>query len=148
MFRFNRREKSKCNARKKFEESKRKESSQLCLHQEQDLIPKQDKKNLGLKKDQCLTSDVPPCLPGMKSFRNKEHDDNPETTDTSYTNRDNMSNTIQYDYIVNVKYMKNTNDDDEYKEDTSKHHEGIETVNNHETSNTSRNGTQPKEKKY
>ena len=35
--------------------------------------------------------------------------------------------------------MKNKNDDDENKEDTSKHQDGNESVDNPETSDTSRN---------
>ena len=37
-----------------------------------------------------------------------------------------MSRTNQDDYIENMKAMKNTNDDDEYKEENSKHQYGIE----------------------
>ena len=35
--------------------------------------------------------------------------------------------------------MKNTNDDDKHKEDTLKHKDGNESVDNPETSDTSRN---------
>ena len=35
--------------------------------------------------------------------------------------------------------MKNTNGDDKYKEDTSKHQDGNESVENPETTDTSRN---------
>ena len=69
-------------------------------------------KPIGLKKYQCLTSDVPPFLPGNKSLRNKENDDNPEATDTSHTEKYDTSHTNQDDSIANVKYMKNNNDDD------------------------------------
>ena len=50
-----------------------------------------------------------------------------------------MSHTKRDDYIANVKDMKNTNDDDEYKQDTSKHQDGYESVDNPETSDTLRN---------
>ena len=46
---------------------------------------------------------------------------------------------LQDDYIAKVKGTKNTNDDDKYKEDTSKHQDGNEIVDNPETSDTSRN---------
>ena len=46
-----------------------------------DPIPNQDKQ-FSTKKNQCLTSDVPPFLPGNKSFRNEKNNDNPEDTDT------------------------------------------------------------------
>ena len=39
------------------------------------------KKTLGLTKDKCLETDVPTFIPGTKSLRNEENDDNPETTD-------------------------------------------------------------------
>ena len=64
-----------------------------------DPIPNQDKKTLGPKKYQRLTSDVPPFIPGMKSLRNEENDDNLETTDTSNTDKDDTSHTNQDDYI-------------------------------------------------
>ena len=50
---------------------------------------------------------------------------------TSYTNPDYS--------IENLKYMKNTNDDEKYKEDNSKHQDGNESVDNPETSDTSLN---------
>ena len=90
------------------------------------------------KNNQCLTSDVPPFLPGNKLLRNQENDDDPETTDTSHTEKEDTSYTNQDDSIENVKDMKNTNDDDKYKENTSKHQDGNESVDNPETSDTSR----------
>ena len=48
-----------------------------------------------------------------------------------------MSHTNQYDSIAKVKNTKNTNDDDEYKEDTSKHQDDYERVDNTETSDNS-----------
>ena len=38
-----------------------------------------------------------------------------------------------------MKEIINTNDDDKYKKDTSKHQDGNKSVNNHEISDTSRN---------
>ena len=91
------------------------------------------------KKNRCLTSDVPPFLPGNKSLRNKENDDNPETTYISDTEKDDTSHINRDDSIENVKDMKNTNNDDENKEDTSKCQDSNESVDNPETSDTSRN---------
>ena len=58
-----------------------------------DLIPNQYKTTLGLKKYQCLTSELPPFLPVIKSLINKEYYDNPKTTDTSHTDKDDTSHT-------------------------------------------------------
>ena len=52
-------------------------------------------------------------------FKKLGNDDNPKTTDTSNTDKYETSHTNWDDYIENVKDMKNTNDDDKYKEDTS-----------------------------
>ena len=71
-----------------------------------DPIPDQDKNTLGLQKYQCLPSHVPPSSYGFKSLRNKANDDNPETTDTSCTDKDDMSCTNRDDSIENVKAMK------------------------------------------
>ena len=71
-----------------------------------DPIPNQDKKNLGLKKDQCLTSDVPPFIPGKKSPINKENNDNHETTDTSHIEKYYTSHTNRDDYIEKFKDIK------------------------------------------
>ena len=54
----------------------------------------------------------------MKSSRNKENDDNTETTDTSHTDKDDTSHTNRDDFIENVEEMKNT------KEDTLQHQYG------------------------
>ena len=78
-------------------------------------------------------------FPGMKPLRNEKNDDDPETTDTSHTDKDDTSHNNRDDSIENIKEMKNTNDDDKYKENTSKHQDGNESVDNSETSDTSRN---------
>ena len=49
-----------------------------------------------------------------------------------------MSHTSRDDYIEKSKDTKNTNDDDEYKEDTSKLQDHNERVDNPETSDTLR----------
>ena len=80
-----------------------------------DLIPNQDKNTLGLQKYQCLPPQLPPFNPGFKSLRNEANDDNPETIDTSITDKDDTSHTNQDDYIENVKATKNKNNYDKYK---------------------------------
>ena len=66
-----------------------------------DPIPNQDNKSLGIKKYQCLTSDVPEIFPVNKALRNQVNDDNPETTDTSHTEKDDTSHTNRDNYIAN-----------------------------------------------
>ena len=58
-----------------------------------DPITNQDKNTLGLEKDQCFPPHVPTFYPGFKSVRNKENDDNPESKDTSRTDKDDTSRT-------------------------------------------------------
>ena len=91
-----------------------------------------------LNKDQCLTPDVPPFIPGNERLLNEENVDNPETKDTSKYEKDDTSLTSQNYSIEKLKDTKNTNDDDEYKEDTSKIQDGNEHVDNPETSDTLR----------
>ena len=52
-----------------------------------DPITNQDRNNLGLKKFQCLPSHVPQFSSGIKSLINEANCDNPETTDTSHTDK-------------------------------------------------------------
>ena len=80
-----------------------------------DPILNQDKKTLEIQKDKFLPPHLPPFPPGFKSLRNEANDDDPGTTDTSCTDKDDTPCTNWDDYIENVKAMKNTNDDDEYK---------------------------------
>ena len=77
-------------------------------------------------------------IPGNKRLLNKENDHNPETTNTSQSEKDDMSHTNWDDYISKAKDTKNTNEDDKYKEDTSKHQDGNKRVGNPETSDTLR----------
>ena len=96
-------------------------------------IPNQDRKIMGLNKYQCLTLDIPPFIPGNKILLNEDNDNNHETTDTSQSEKYDMSHTYRDDYIAKVKYTKNTNDDDKYKGGNSKHQDGNERVDNPET---------------
>ena len=48
-----------------------------------------------------------------KTLLNEDNDDNPETTDTSLSIKDDMSHTSLDDFIAKSKGTKNTNDDDE-----------------------------------
>ena len=88
---------------------------------------------MGLNKDKCFTPDVTPFLPVNKILLNEENDDNPETTDTSQSEKYDMSHTNRDDSIEKVKDTKNTIDDDKYKEHNSKHQDGNERVDNPET---------------
>ena len=65
-----------------------------------------------------------PFLPGNKILLNEENDHDPETTDTSRSEKYDMSHTIRDDCIARAIDTKNTNDDEKYKEDTSKHQDG------------------------
>ena len=56
-------------------------------------IINQDKNTLGLQKHQFLPTHVPPFPPGFKPSGNKSNDDDPETTDTSRTDKDDTSRT-------------------------------------------------------
>ena len=75
-------------------------------------------------------------LPGNKILLNEENDNNPETTDTSISQKYDMSHTSQDDFIEKAKEEKNTNYDDEYKEETLKLQYSNESVDNSETSDT------------
>ena len=60
-----------------------------------DPIPHQDKNTLGIKKYQCLPPHAPLFPPGFISLRNEANDDNPETKDTSHTDKYDTSLTDQ-----------------------------------------------------
>ena len=82
--RFNRSNKTKCNAKKR--------------------IPK-NKKNI---KPLALS----PFLPGNKRLLNEENNHNPETTDNSLSGKYDTSHTCRYDSIAKARETKNTNDND------------------------------------
>ena len=107
---FNRMKNSKCNARK------------MNFKEEENI------------KSRALS----PFLPGNKRILNEENDNNNENTDTSKSEKYDMSHTSQDDSIAKVKDTINTNDDGEYKEDTLKLQDGNERVDNPETSDTLR----------
>ena len=58
---------------------------------------------MGLNKYQWLTPDVLSFLPGNKKLVSKDIDNNNETTDTSRSEKDDMSHTSRDDYIAKVK---------------------------------------------
>ena len=95
-----------------------------------DPIPDQDKNTLSIEKYKILPPHAPPFPPGFKSLRNKADYNNPESTDTSHTDKYDTSRTDRDNSIENVKATKSTNDDDEYKEENSQHQNGNETVIN------------------
>ena len=79
-----------------------------------------------------------PFLLGNKILLNEGNYHNPETMDTSRSEKYDKSYTSWDDFIEKDKYQNNINDDDEYKEETSKHQDGNESVDNAETSDTFR----------
>ena len=85
---------------------------------------------IGNQKYQCLPLHVPPFPLGFKSLINEENYDNPETIDTSRTDKDNTSRTNRDDSIENVRPTQKTNDNDEYNEDNLQHQDGNESVIN------------------
>ena len=93
-----------------------------------------------------------PFLPGNEIILNNENDHNPETIYTSRSEKDDMSHNSRDGFIEKAKDENNTNDDDEYKAETSKLQDSNESVDNSETSDVfcvmillSR---QPKKKKH
>ena len=86
-----------------------------------DTIPIQDKNTLGIKKYQSLPPHVPIFPHGFISLRNKANDDNPGSTDISSTYKYDTSLNDQDDSIENMIFKNDTNDDEEYKEDSLQH---------------------------
>ena len=74
-----------------------------------------------------------PFLPVNTRLLNEDSYDNPETIDTSLSGKDDMSHTGKNDF-TGGGWQKNTNNDEEYKEETSKIKEGNESVDNSESS--------------
>ena len=72
------------------------------------------------KKKNIKSLDLSPFLPGNKILLNEINDHNPETIDTSQSEKYDMSHTSPDDSIAKAKDTKKTNDDDEYKENTLK----------------------------
>ena len=70
-------------------------------------------KRIAKKKKNIKSLDLYPFLPGNKILLNDENDNNPETTDTSLSEKDDMSHTSQDNFIGKTKSEKNTNDDNE-----------------------------------
>ena len=79
-----------------------------------------------------------PFLPGNKTILNEENDDNPETTDTSQSEKDDTSQNSRDDSIVKVKETQKIKDDNKYKEEILKLRDGNECVDNPNTSDTLR----------
>ena len=95
-------------------------------------------KRIPKKKKYIKPKALSPFLPGNKRQLSEDNDDNPETTDTSLSGKDDMSHTSPYDFTGKTNDKKITNNDDKYKEETSKIQEGNESVDNSETSDTLR----------
>ena len=81
---------------------------------------------------------MPPFLPVNKILLNQYNDNNPKTTDNSLSEKDDMSHTSPDGFTGKTYDKKITNNDDEYKEETSKLQDGNESVDNPETSDTLR----------
>ena len=79
-----------------------------------------------------------PFIPGNKISLKEDNDDNPEITVTSLYGKDDMSHTSKDDFTGKTNDKKITNNDDEYKEETSKIKEGNESVDSFETSDNLR----------
>ena len=79
-----------------------------------------------------------PFLPGNERLLNKDNDNNPETTDTSISEKDDMTHTSPDDFTGGKNDKTITNDNDEYKEETQKLQDVNESVDNSETSGTLR----------
>ena len=77
-------------------------------------------------------------LPGNKILLNEENNHNPEPTDTSQSEKYDMSHTTRDDYIEKAKDTTNTNEDEKYKKDTSKLQDSNECVDNPKTSDNLR----------
>ena len=100
---INRRNKRKYNTRKtnsKEEEEEEEEEEEKEKEKEKFLalsLPRKDpnpnQEKYGLQIYQQLPSDVPPFSFGIISLRNKANNDNPETTYTSHTDKDDTSHT-------------------------------------------------------
>ena len=90
---------------KRIPRKKRNIKSLVTSPPKKDPIPNQDKNNLGLQKYQWLPPHITLFSSGFKLLRNEGNDDNPETTDTSLTDKDDTSRTNRDDYIENVKSM-------------------------------------------
>ena len=85
-----------------------------------DLIPNQDIKMLGTKRDQIIPPQLAKLCPGYKSLINKEEDGCNDSTDISRTDKE---------YSVdNLKSINNKNIDEGYKDENSQHHNSNESV--------------------
>ena len=89
-------------------------------------------KRIPKKKKNIKSKALSPFISGNKTLLKEENDHNSETTDTSLSGKDDMSRTSPDDFIKKTKDKK-TNDDDEYKEETSKLQYGKKSVDNSET---------------
>ena len=75
-----------------------------------------------------------PFIPGNKILLNEDDDDNPETTDTSLSGKDDMSQISIDDFTGKTNDKTIIDHDEDYKEETPKRKKGNESVDNSETS--------------
>ena len=95
-------------------------------------------KRITNKKENIKSLALSPFIPVNKRLLNDENDHNPETIDTSLSEKDDMSHTSWDYFIEKTKAEINTNYYEEYKEETSKIRYGNESADNSETSDTLR----------
>ena len=79
-------------------------------------------KRIPKKKKNIKSKALSPFLPVNKILINEENDNNPETKNTSLSEKDDMSHTSPD--VFTGKWQKNTNDDDKYREGPSKLQDG------------------------
>ena len=106
-----------------------------------------DKRILNKKKNIKYRA-LSPFIPGNERLLNKDNNYNPETTDTSISEKYYMSHTSPDDFTGRIKDERNTNDDDKYKEETLILQYSNKSVDNSETSDTLRDDSIIKTTKY
>ena len=75
-----------------------------------------------------------PFIPVNKISLNEDNYDNPETTDTSLSGKDDMSQISRDDFTGKTNDKTIIDHDEDYKEETSKRKKGNESFDNSETS--------------
>ena len=83
-----------------------------------DLIPNQDIKMLGTKRDQILPPQLAKLCPGYKSLKNESQDGRHDSTYKSRTDKE--------DYVENLQDINNKHIYGEYKEDNLQHRDSNE----------------------
>ena len=74
-----------------------------------------------------------PFIPVNKILLNEDNYDHPETTNTSLSRKDDMSQISKDDFTGKTNFKTVIDHDEDYKEETSKRNKGNESVDNSET---------------